>query len=293
MSDKVLAQRLEQHNRRWEAALGNWYRHAGVAWTPGMIVDHDLRVRFDTFLPWAEFSHSLRSLAQVVLPSPEWTPKLLEESAVETVLDFWEEVGDFCGHATFRQEELLPFFCACADPPRFGTRPGRYPEQLALLPRASSLLDLGCGIGLGTLEAAQKCGSSRVTGVTLEPLEAWMANQRRLPHDTARQQEFQAFQDIPSEFLAGDATMFRGKEPFAVILCNGLAGGRFLNRSEQFLELLKTFDENLQPNGVVALANSFHPGYRKSTEDFLQTAETHGWDVNGDWRNAQLKRHRI
>lgn len=291
--DEVLAQRLARHNRRWGAALENWYRHAAVAWTPGMIVDHELRIRFDTFFPWAEFSHSLRSLAQAFLPSPAWTPRLLEESAVETALDFWEEVGDFCGRATFRQEELLPFFCACADPPRFGTRAGRYPDQLSSLPRADALLDLGCGIGLGTLEAARQCKATHVVGVTLEPLEAWMANRRTLPHDALRQQEFRRFQDIPAEFLAGEATSYRGKERFALILCNGLAGGRFLKRREQFLELLKTFDTNLQVGGMVALANSFHPGYRKSTEEFLQTAAELGWTVSGNWRNSRLQRQRL
>lgn len=120
-----------------------------------------------------------------------------------------------------------------------------------------------------------------------------MANRRTLPHDALRQQEFRRFQDIPAEFLAGEATSYRGKERFALILCNGLAGGRFLKRREQFLELLKTFDTNLQVGGMVALANSFHPGYRKSTEEFLQTAAELGWTVSGNWRNSRLQRQRL
>ncbi len=282
----ISAERLALHNRRWGHALRNWYDHAEVAWTPGMIVDHELRVRFDTFFPWREFSASLRGLARELLPSEEWTPRLLAENAVETALDFWEEVPEFCGQAVFTPEELLPFFCTCADPPRFGTRLGRYPEQLDILPQAKSLLDLGCGVGIGTLEAARKTGASRVLGVTLEPLEAWMATQRHLPHDPQRTREFQEFSDISAEFLAGDAAAFRpaNGERFELVICNGLAGGRFMNTPAQLEGFLDTLEVCTAPGGLVALANSFHPGHQKGVEELARRASARGWTVSGNWR---------
>lgn len=256
-----------------------------------MIVGHDLRCWFDTFLPWREFSRSLRSLAACVLPSPQWIPRLLDESSVDTLLDFWDEVGEFSGRVCFEDDELWSFFCACADPPRFGTRVGRYPEQLRRLPRVESLLDLGCGVGLGTLEAASATGASRVLGVTLEALEAWMGRNRVLPHDCRRSQEFERFSEIAAEFVAGDVLEFRADACYDIILCNGLAGGRFLNSPEGLERLLDVMDANLSPYGTIALANSFHPGYKKGVEDFIDLARRRGWRVEGDWRNLFINRN--
>lgn len=283
---------LTSHNQRWQSALDNWYRRAGVAWTPGMIVGHDLRARFDTFLPWKEFSASLRGIARSFLPSPEWIPELLQENACDTLLDFWEEVGyPYLGRVAFAQEELMPFFCTCADPPRFGTRCGRYPEQLAALPRAASLLDLGCGIGLGTLETAKAVGATKaVLGITREPLEAWMAMKRRLPHDPERSREFEPFKNIKAEFRAGAAENFRSpdEKKYELILCNGLAGGRFLHNNHQLDDLLTTLECTLAHNGTAALANHFHEGNRAGVEAFMKHAQMRGWHLQGTWQNLFL-----
>lgn len=288
----ILGTLLENHDRRWGALLQNWYDHAGVAWTPGMIVGHDLRAWFDTFCPWSEFSASMRLLAMHCLPSQEWIPQSLLEPSFETLLDFWEDVELLVGQATIGTEDFLHrLLCECADPPRFGTRLGRYPEQLAIMGRAESLLDLGCGVGLGTLEAARATGAAEVTGVTLEPLEAWMATQRRLPHDLPRSREFAPFKDIHAKFLSGDATEYRGDHRVSLVICNGLAGGRFLKSTPRMKALLETVDANLLPGGRALLANSFHQGFRKSTEDFMQIAAEAGWKVDGDWRCLALARN--
>ena len=255
-----------------------------------MIVGHELRCWFDTFLPWAEFSASMRSVALSVLPSSDWIPRLLEETAVETLLDFWAEVGAFGGRVCFAQDELMPFFCMCADPPRFGTRLGRYPEQLSRLPKCDSLLDLGCGVGLGTLEAARATGARRVRGVTLEPLEAWMAERRELPHDIERSREFEQFGDLAADFVAGNAADYRSPEKSDLIICNGLAGGRFLNSTEKIGGLLDGLECNLAKGGVVALANSFHQGNRSGVEKFVSLAVQRGWRVEGEWRNILMRR---
>ena len=282
--------RLDTHNRRWGAALENWFAHSGAAWTPGMIPTRELRMRLESFLPWEEFAASLRNVARAILPGPSWVPGLLSPGSLETILDFWEELGDpFRGRCAFPPAEFPLLLCACADPPRFGTRPGRYPRQLDGLPPADSLLDLGCGVGLGTLEAAQRLKAKRLCmGLTKEPLEAWMATRRRLPHDPGRGALFATYQGIPATFLAGDSLEFRLEHPVGCILCNGLAGGRFLHAPAQLEALLDTLEANLSPGGVAALANAFHTGWQASVEEFARRAGRRGWEVRGEWRNLFL-----
>ncbi len=282
--------RLENHNRRWGAALENWFAHSGAAWTPGMIPTRELRMRLESFLPWEEFAASLRNVARALLPSPEWVPRLLFPGALDTILEFWEELGDpFRGRCAFPAEEMPVLLCACADPPRFGTRRGRYPRQFCRLPPAKRLLDLGCGVGLGTWEAALHCGVQEILGVTQEPLEAWMATCQRLPHAPRRESEFPHAPSVQARFLAGDALHFRGEAPADLLLCNGLAGGRFLHRPEHLEALLDTLEANLIPGGVAALANAFHTGWQASGEELARRARQRGWEVQGDWQNLFLR----
>ena len=210
-----------------------------------------------------------------------------------SLLEFWEELPEFCGRVALSPEELLPFFCACADPPRFGTDVNRYPEQLEQLakfslPRDGRLLDLGCGVGLGTLEALVRLGLTAAVGVTQEPLEAWMAQNRVLPHDPVRMRHFVGYGNVPAQFHAGNLLEMRGEGGFAVILCNGLAGGRFLHGEQVLLRLLKVLQAQLAPDGVVALANHFHEGRRPQVEKLLALARQTGWRVAGTWQNAFL-----
>lgn len=287
------ADSLARHNARWKALLRNWHERGGVTWTPGVIVSPELRECVETFLPWREFACSLRSVARAFLPSDAWVPYLLQDGTLESILEFWEELPQYSGRVSLDDDELLPFFCACADPPRFGTDVGRYPRQLETLrqmkmPSAGRLLDLGCGIGLGTLEAVVELGCSEGVGVTLEPLEAWMAEMRTLPHDTGRTSHFAPFSQVKAHFVADDILAYAGEGGFSVILCNGLAGGRFMQKDEQFHALLQVLRSQLAPNGVVALSNAFHEGQRHAVQRFLELARIHGWQVTGTWRNAVM-----
>lgn len=287
---------LLRHNTRWDALLANWHARGGVAWTRGMIVSPEIRGRLDTFLPWQDFVQSLRCVARAFLPSEAWVPWLLQDGALESMLEFWEELPEYCGRVSFSDNELEALFCACADPPRFGTDVGRYPRQLEMLKGISSsapkgrLLDLGCGVGLGTLEAVAELGLADGVGVTQEPLEAWMAERRTLPHDAERSCHFAPFARVPARFVAGDVLEYTGEGGFAVILCNGLAGGRFLFQEKQLKRLLEIFEGQLAPGGVVGLANAFHEGQREYVEQLFALARQQGWQISGTWQNAILRR---
>ena len=305
VTGEVLAE-VARHNASAGAMLRNWYAHGGVAWTPGMIASAEIVGRLECFAPWAEVARSLRRLARAYLPSPEalseaaraslpvpeWTPALLLDGGCGSLLEFWAEVPEYAGRVELASEELLPFFCACADPPRFGTASGRYPEQLAALkaemPPPRMMCDFGCGVGLGTLEAAKALGAKMCIGVTREPLEAWMANERRLPHDARRSAEYARYREVAALFTAGDVCAVRGTWAAQLILCNGLVGGRFLERAERLRRFFCNAAANLAPSGCLALANHFHEGRRASIEAALRLAVELGWRVNGDWRNARL-----
>jgi predicted O-methyltransferase YrrM len=284
-----------EHISAMQTMLKNWYAHSGVQWTPGMIVTPELAARFDTFVPWQQVARSLRRVARAFLPSEEWIPMMLRDGTLETLLDLWQELPEICGRAAPEEDALLEFFCACADPPRYGTDAGRYPQQLKMLQelnRPAKLLDLGCGIGLGTLEMSDALGTASACGVTIEPLEVWMAERRTLPHDPRRTAHFQRWKHLKNvTFRAADITSYHSDEQYDMIVCNGLVGGRFLNSRKSMETFLDCLEMNVTPEGIFAAANSFHQGNRENVERFLHTAAARGWKVEGTWQNAILCRH--
>jgi len=293
---RVAQKELDGYNRRVGALLDSWYRCSGAAWTPGMIVPPELRWRMDTFVPWREVRTALAALARKALPSQEWLPRMLWRGSLESVVEWWEELPEYAGRLRLAADELLPCLCACADPPRYGTTLGRYPEQLAalerLLPPGGTMVDLGCGVGLGTLEAAGRLRMRRCLGVTLEPLEAWMANERRLPHDSTRTAMFHGLAETcVAEFLPGDATGFECNCTFDLVMCNGLAGGRFLQEEAHMEAFVRSATALIAPRGVLAMANSFHPGQQAAVERLAKIAQNAGLEpLSLDWRNLIFQR---
>ena len=292
----VPPQALEEYNRRVGALLESWYRCSGVAWTPGMIVPPELRWRLDTFVPWSEIRAALAMLARKALPSPEWLPRILRHGAVESVVEWWEELPDFAGRLALKEDEVLPCLCACADPPRYGTTLGRYPDQLKALETLATpggtLLDLGCGIGLGTLEAAGRLKCRKCLGVTLEPLEAWMANSRTLPHDPVRTAFFVGLADrCDAVFLPGDAVRFSCGSVFDIVMCNGFAGGRFLQEEERMTAFVRNAIALMAPGALLAMANSFHPGQLDSVRRLACIAQEAGLaPISLEWRNLLFRK---
>ncbi len=287
---------LQKYNRQCGAMLENWYRHSGCAWTPGVIADSALRGRIECFIPWESVRRELSALARAFLHDPSWVPQLLSPGAIENIIDFWAELPQYAGRLVFAETELFALFCAMADPPRYGTCDGRYPQQLQMLsrlnPHPQSLLDLGCGIGLGTLEIAAEFAIRDVLGVTTEPLEVWMAQHRLLPHDPQRSKCFAKYATQHAEFVCGDASSFIPQRRFSLVICNGLAGGRFMNSPALLKQFVANWEQYTADDGIVALANSFHSGHRPGVELLMTIAAEAGWEVIGDWQNFFCKRKR-
>ena len=257
--------------------------------------------------------------------------------------DLWNTLPPtFAGRVAFEDEEWLTLFCALADPPRFGTDFGRYPEQLAGIrhvlgaaflgegtakspqnacgdlavaaPKENGsrslfrLLDLGCGTGQGTYELAETAAGVLsvpvfALGVTREPLEVWMAEQRRLPHDPERERQFQRRtqnSELRTEigkapavrFLVGDALAAPCDGPFDLVTANGLVGGRFLRTPQALERFLDEVERLLAPDGLLALANRFHEGERPALEAFADSARRRGWQTDGTPENLLLRRNR-
>lgn len=292
---------LACRNAAWSRRRALWLTCAPPPWWgPGLIVSPELRGIYDKWLPFDEFASGLSSIARLWLPSEEWLPLPLRRKIYLSLPDFWAAMpARFASRLTFSPEELLPLFCAMADPPRFGTDSGRYPEQLRCLEALSlsnaplTLLDIGCGVGLNTLEIAlhlSRHHNLRVLGLTAEWLEVWMARTKTLPHSPKRQETLRAFPNsLPVSFNFGLADNFNAP-PADVIVCNGLLGGRFFHSHENYAGFLHSCRRCLAPNGTVFIANRFHEGMRHNLLTFMKVASDAGFTVTtGNWHSFSLR----
>ena len=286
----------------WTARWRTWCAYGGSPWWgKGLVISPELRARYEMYLPVAEYVATLRRVAADVLPSAAWTPRSLLAGHGRAVIwqslpDLWASLPeDLGGRVCYSMAQCLPLFCALADPPRYGTDTDRYPDQMETLrclfrqwPRSRPLrlLDIGCGVGLNTLEILSLANEEGVQvhaiGLTAEPLEAWMAQNRRLPHDLPRQRRLQAFPAFSVTFCSGDARNFQLLEHVDVMVCNGLAGGRFLHGEAELKRFLACCRRQLAPHGYLLMANHFHDGFRPDLAILMQVAAANGWNILHD-----------
>lgn len=252
---------LAAFNSKWQKRFAEF-----AAWSPtpmwalGLAPSPESRYWHERYLPVREYCRNLACLLRPALPHHDWGPTCLRSPQFLAITDFWRALPPaFAGRLSWQQEELLPLACALAAPPRFGTSAGRYPEQICELRKLKgALLDLGCGTGEGTAEFAEL--GFACTGVTLEPLEAWMARHR--------------FPDL--EFVAADVRKLCLLQKFDVVVCNGLIGGPMLHKDAEFATLIAVMQAALKPAGVVAIADRFHAGRAQRRERFVEMAKAAG-----------------
>jgi hypothetical protein len=244
-----------------------------------------MHAHYERFLPLADWWPYLRSGLNSALPHPDWIPQVVSgANEWRSVIDFWRLVPaqwQYC-LAWDSTEEWWALACALAAPGRFGTERGRYPEQVTRLrDRAGQLeglvLDVGCGTGQGTWEVAEILGpASLVAGVTAEPLEAWMASKRQLPHlsiDWGRNASDPTSHPV---FWAADARSLRTLQPAELILCNGLAGGPALHCEADLNRLWLALAGCCTVDGEIWMANTFHDGFRDANDRF-ERMRPDGW----------------
>jgi SAM-dependent methyltransferase len=316
--DPAVATCLGALNTTWQERLRLFRARVGPPWwAPGLVLTPELRAGYETYLPVAEFAADLARLGDRLLPHPSWVPHLLRArdggacplprpDGPASLPDLWALLPEaLAGHLCFAADALPALFCALADPAHFGTAAERYPaqqERFAALctphPRGRlRLLDLACGVGLGTFASAALAGGRSgccvdTVGLTLEPLEAWMAAQQSLPHDRPRQRRLQDLAAGVSgvHFAAADVRRLPVQGPFDIILCNGLIGGTLLHHGRDLLELLAGCGGALAPAGWLLIANRFHDGRRTHVERFAELARERRWEVAGDWHDLALRR---
>ncbi|MFA5206138.1 MAG: methyltransferase domain-containing protein [Lentisphaeria bacterium] len=298
---------LAAFNSRWEEHFARFRRTTGAPWwAPGLILTPELRRQHELALPQDRYRRDLAAVAARLLPGRAWLPRLLcDPDAVLSLPDLWSRLPPrLAGLSRLDEAACGALLCALADPPRFGTDTGRYPEQLAeaaawLRDRPATAwraLDLGCGTGHGTWElaaAAAGHGTGTVVGATREPLEAWMAASRRLPHDSGREHRFPAPPPAAAgrvHFVAADALAppFRPHR-FDLILVNGLAGGPHLCAPDAMGRLLGALARLAAPGGRIACACRFHDGYAPDLAAFAAQARRNGWQVDGPPRRIWLR----
>lgn len=308
---------LARHNRLWSERRQCWCASAQPPWwARGLVISPELRGRYESYLPVGEYLASIARLAEAFLPDASWLPSVLQNLSSNggapaalpyaSIADYWAKLPDgLAGKLCLSADELLPLFCALADPPRYGTITGRYPEQLAELdalfrrwPAQMPLriLDIGCGVGLNTLEIATRAATLAtqaglvVTGLTAERLEVWMAGTRRLPHDPQREKALRAFpRELPIIFAHARAEDFALSDQFDIAICNGLAGGRFLHQHAQISAFLDRCAKALTHAGRLFLANRFHDGHHKQLDAFAVIARDKGWNCTGSPQNLCLQ----
>ncbi len=282
--DKAVLDALRLHNRSWKMLHANWIAHAVPPWwAKNLIITPEVRGTYNTWLPMDAFCRSLCGICRAYLPEESWIPLPLRKAIYQSLPDFWAAMPiDVAGKVCFSEKELLPLFCAMADPPRFGTTAGRYPGELeylrSIVQGGMSLLDVGCGVGVNTLEMAAALGGARVTGITPEPLEVWMAQNRRLPHDARRETIMKGF-DGNADFQLGSAEHFSGD--YDIIVCNGLIGGRFFYKENQYTAFLHCCRKALRSGGKVVISDRFHEGSQKNMANFKAISAACGFLCDG------------
>lgn len=269
------------------------------------------------YLPWSDFVRSLNRLGRAYLPGPEWLPAMLAQDqphlqrrccgGVAGLPDFWQLLPDSLSRKVcFAAEELAALFCQLADPLRNGTAGDRYrPQQqrwLEILRRRPAaapppvLLDLGCGVGLGTCALlrqlrAQAGAQAEADGVSAERLEVWMASAQRLPHAPWRESGYAGLAaPFRPQYYHGTAESCLLPRRYDYIFCNGLIGGAWLRCRDPYRAVLLQFSRYLLAGGTVFLANRFHAGCRSESQSFLRMAAECGWEVQGEWNDAVLSR---
>jgi hypothetical protein len=284
--------RLALFNDKWAQRETIFSRHAPLPfWAPGLILTDAIRSVYEHFLPVSEYAWDLASVLSDVLPGTfkadafsAWVPASLRRPPA-SLPDLWATLPPpVAGRLTWTSDDLWSLACVLAAPLQHGTTAGRYPEQQRALrdwlqhsEKARFAVDYACGTGQGTWELATLLPpGSLVVGITLEPLESWLAGHRNTSHlewafrNMGSKYEYPIVDDqVEVAFVAGDFHSLAWRQKTDLIVCNGLIGGPLLNRPDAMRDVWQRFVAELSPGGLLLIGNRFHAGRAADCAAFL------------------------
>jgi len=241
---------------------------------PGSLLDPSLAGRIDRLArAFASFVSSY--------PLPLWAPGLVTDNPSANPATLLLELArDHEARTRFLFSLMLPH--------HFGGGFDRYPQQslwlsswlrerMGRFPGGIRVLDSACGSGEGTYQVAGLVAAagpggrgSEVHGSTLEQIELFAAAHMFFPHDLDREGEYRSRvepllsrPDAPRmEFYLDRVGSAPAREPYHLVLCNGLLGGPLMHDPGQLACAFAGLAARLAPGGVLAAADRFHAGWR-------------------------------
>ncbi|WP_129125146.1 methyltransferase domain-containing protein [Geomonas oryzae] len=268
-------------------------------WAPGLEITPEMRSMTEALFPLADpralFEEVLRRgcrfaplLSGTYLESSaSWLDLLQRLSPQLTCADPAPSLRRLAGGDTAR----TAFLFALMLPQHFGGGFDRYPRQLSWISmwmkrsrRADGIrvLDAACGSGEGTYQVAQlllEAGmglGSAVHGSTLEPIELFAGAHMYFPHASGREREYRnragsllaPGANAPAmEFYLDRVDAPPAREPYDLVLCNGLLGGPLLHDPDELASAFAGLSARVAPGGLLLAADRFHAGWRQRVPD--------------------------
>ena len=291
--DASLSRRIDRLARAFRSFVSSYPL---PLWAPGLAVDNEMRGLSEALFPMKE----VRPLFDLLLGrgcrfEPLLSCSYLHSSA--TWLDLLQRLKPSIASPDPARlllelargyEARTRFLFSLMLPHHFGGGFDRYPRQSEWLstwlkeragdfPGGIRVLDSACGSGEGTYQVARLVAEAglggrggEVHGSTLEQIELFAAAQMFFPHDRGREREYRArveplfsTPDAPRmEFYLDQVGSAPVREPYHLVLCNGLLGGPLLHDPGRLAAAFAGLASRLAPGGVLVAADRFHAGWR-------------------------------
>ena len=293
---------LDAHLERRLARLAHAFReYAGCyplpLWAPGLVIDNEMRGLTEALFPMAPvaalFDLVLRRACRF---APMLAGSYLHSSAswLDFLNRFRPRISCADPAATLRAiardaERRRSFLFALLLPHHFGGGFDRYPlqsrwvegwlrENFGRSKGRIRLLDSACGSGEGSYALAETALAAGiggedcvVHGSTLEPIELFAAAHAFFPHDPERERDYrrrvapllEPQSGVRFEFYLEEIGSQRIREPYHLVLCNGLLGGPLLHDPGELAKGVAALASRLVPGGVLLAADRFHAGWRQ------------------------------
>ena len=291
--DAELERRIERVDRAFEEYAASYPL---PLWAPGLALTNEMRGWTEALFPIPQ----VRAVFDLLLRRGCRFPPLLSGTYLHSSAGWLDLLHRLrpqlsCANPAATLMELAldgearcRFLFALLLPHHFGGGFDRYPAQSLWLKgwfadRAADfeggirVLDSACGSGEGAYQVAEVLkeaglGGKRcvVHGSTLEPIELFAAAHAFFPHDRDREMDYRArvapllagLENLSCEFYLDSVGTRSSREPYQLVLCNGLLGGPLLHAPDELASAMAGLASRLAPGGLLVAADRFHAGWR-------------------------------